>query len=170
MKSLLLVINLVLVGTPVDAQNPEGFDGECKKNISGTVPLAYANELYKAMNRSNIIILDAREENEYEISHLPKAQHIGFAIFDSKLLSSYQKTDTIYVYCSIGYRSEKTGERIQKMGFNNVFNLYGGIFNWANFGYRMVDKNNEQTKSVHGYDKKWSKLLNEKRCYINMDD
>ena len=89
MKSLLLVINLVLVGTPVDAQNPEGFDGECKKNISGTVPLAYANELYKAMNRSNIIILDAREENEYEISHLPKAQHIGFAIFDSKLLSSY---------------------------------------------------------------------------------
>jgi rhodanese-related sulfurtransferase len=114
--------------------------------------------------------LDAREENEYVISHLPKAEFIGFSNFGSKSLNSYQKTDTIYVYCSIGYRSEKIGEKIQKMGFNNVFNLYGGIFSWANLGYRIVDKNNEQTKAVHGYDKKWSKLLNEKRCYINLDD
>ena len=44
------------------------------------------------------------------------------------------------------------------------------VFSVGRMGYRIVDKNNEQTKAVHGYDKKWSKLLNEKRCYINLDD
>lgn len=168
---ILLLITVLLIGTKsIIAQNPSDFDETCEKYISGTVPLVYSKELCRVINSPNVIILDAREENEYLISHLPKAQFIGFSNFGSKSLNSYQKTDTIYVYCSIGYRSEKIGEKIQKMGFNNVFNLYGGIFSWANLGYRIVDKNNEQTKAVHGYDKKWSKLLNEKRCYINLDD
>ena len=143
---------------------------ECDKHISGTIPLAYSKELHRAINSPNVIILDAREAKEYEVSHLPKAKHIGFDNFDSKIVSLIQKTDTIYIYCSIGYRSEKIGERIKKMGFNNVFNLYGGIFNWANSGYKVVDKNNRQTKEVHGYNKEWSKLLNEKRCFINLDN
>jgi rhodanese-related sulfurtransferase len=170
MKILLLFTILLIRGTSVTAQNPSGFDAECEKYISGTVPLAYSKELHKAINSPNITILDAREEKEYEVSHIPKAQYIGFDNFDSNLVSLIQKTDTIYIYCSIGYRSEKIGERIQKMGFNNVFNLYGGIFNWANSGYKVVDKNNRQTKEVHGYNKEWSKLLNKKRCFINLSN
>jgi rhodanese-related sulfurtransferase len=169
-KIILLITFLLSLSTSINAQNPIGFDAACEKYISETVPIVYSKEMSRAINSPNVTILDARTEKEYEVSHIPKAQRIGYNNFDSKSLDVIQKTDTIYVYCSIGYRSEKTGERIQKMGFNNVFNLYGGIFNWANLGYRMVDKNNEQTKAVHGYDKKWSKLLNEKRCYINMDD
>ena len=56
------------------------------------------------------------------------------------------------------------------MGFNNVFNLYGGIFNCVNSGYEVVDKNNKQTKKVHGYNKEWSKSLNEERCVINLSN
>jgi hypothetical protein len=56
------------------------------------------------------------------------------------------------------------------MGFNNVFNLYGGIFICVNSGYEVVDKINKQTKKVHGYNKEWSKLLNEERCVINLSN
>jgi len=170
MKILLLFTILLIGGASVTAQNPSGFDAECEKYISGTVPLAYSKELHKAINSPNITIFDAREESEYNISHIPKAQHIGYDNFDARSVNLIPKTDTIYIYCSIGYRSEKIGERIKKMGFNNVFNLYGGIFNWANSGYKVVDKNNRQTKEVHGYNKEWSKLLNEKRCFINLDN
>ena len=170
MKILLLFKVLLIGGTSIFAQNPSAFDTECEKYISGTVPLAYSTELYRTINSPSVTILDAREEKEYEVSHLPKSQYIGFYNFDSKSVSLIKKTDTIYIYCSIGFRSEKIGERIQKMGFNNVFNLYGGIFNWANSGYKVVDKNNKQTKEVHGYNKEWSKLLNEKRCFINLDN
>ena len=165
---ILLLVAVLLIGGSITAQNPSGFDAECEKYVSGTVPLADSKELYKALNSPNVSILDAREEKEYEVSHLPKAQHIGFYNFDSRSVKLIQKTDTIYIYCSIGYRSEKIGERIQKMGFSNVFNLYGGIFNWVNSGYELVDKNNIQTKVVHGYNKEWSKLLNDKRCSINL--
>ena len=169
MKFLLLVA-VVLIGGSINAQNPSGFAAECEKYIFGTVPLAYSKELYKALNSPNVTILDSREEKEYEVSHLPKAQFIGFDNFDSRSVSLIQKTDTIYIYCSIGYRSEKIGERIQKLGFNNVFNLYGGIFSWVNSGYKIVDKNNRPTKEVHGYNKEWSKLLNEKRCFIKLSN
>jgi len=170
MKFLLLITILLIGCTSITSQNPGGFDAECEKYISGTVPLTYSKELYRVINSPNVTILDAREEKEYEVSHLPKSHYIGFDNFDSKSVSLIQKTDTIYIYCSIGYRSEKIGERIQEMGFNNVFNLYGGIFNWANSGYKVIDKNNKQTKEVHGYNKEWSKLLNEKRCVINLSN
>ncbi|MDC0313830.1 rhodanese-like domain-containing protein [Flavobacteriales bacterium] len=170
MKFLLLITILLIGCTSITSQNPGGFDAECEKYISGTVPLTYSKELYRVINSPNVTILDAREEKEYEVSHLPKSQYIGFYNFDSKSVSLIKKTDTIYIYCSIGFRSEKIGERIQKMGFNNVFNIYGGIFNWVNSGYEVVDKNNKQTKEVHGYNKEWSKLLNEKRCVINLSN
>jgi len=169
MKIFLLIASSLIGCISIIAQNPRGFDVACEKYISGTVPLVYSKELCRAINSRNVIILDAREEKEYEVSHLPEAQYVGFDNFDSRTIKLTQKTDTIYVYCSIGCRSEKIGERIKKMGFNNVFNLYGGIFNWVNSGYKVVDNNNKQTKEVHGYNKEWSKLLNEKRCFIYLD-
>ena len=168
MKIILVITFLLFLSTSIHAQNPIGFDAACEKYISGTVRLAYSKEMSRAVNSSNVTILDAREEKEYEVSHIPKAQHIGYNNFDSKSLNFIQKTDTIYIYCSIGYRSEKIGERLQKMGFNNVFNLYGGIFSWVNFGYKVVDMKNNETKDVHGYNKEWSRWLNEKRCVINL--
>ena len=170
MKIILVITFLLFLSTSIHAQNPIGFDAACEKYISGTVRLSYSKEMSRAVNSSNVTILDAREEKEYEVSHIPKAQHIGYNNFDSKSLNFIQKTDTIYIYCSIGYRSEKIGERIQKMGFNNVFNLYGGVFSWVNSGYKIVDKNNRPTKEVHGYNKEWSKLLNEKRCFIKLSN
>ena len=170
MKIILIITFLLFLSTSITAQNPIGFDAACEKYISGTVRLAYSKEMSRAVNSSNVTILDAREEKEYEVSHIPKAQHIGYNNFDSKSLDFIQKTDTIYIYCSIGYRSEKIGERLQKVGYMNVFNLYGGIFSWVNSGYKVVDKNNRQTKEMHGYNEEWSKLLNEKRCFINLDN
>ena len=91
MKILLLFTILLIGGTSITAQNPSGFDTECEKYISGTVPLAYSKELYRAINSPNVIILDAREEKEYEVSHLPKSQYIGFDNFDSKSVSLIKK-------------------------------------------------------------------------------
>ena len=42
------------------------------------------------------------------------------------------RESTIVVYCSVGYRSEKIAEELDKLGFTNVSNLYGGIFEWIN--------------------------------------
>jgi len=42
------------------------------------------------------------------------------------------------------------------MGFTNVRNLYGGIFEWVNEGGEIRNSKNQPTDSVHTYSKSWS--------------
>lgn len=165
MKQFLFVILLLNVFI-VNAQNPEGFDSNCKKYITGSIPLVYPSQLYSVIKSPNTVVLDARGKSEFEVSHIYKAQYVGYEKFNINNIGEVSKSDSIYIYCSIGYRSEKIGEQLKKQGYKNVFNLYGGIFNWVNSGYKVIDKENNQTKNVHGYDKEWSKMLNSKKSSV----
>ncbi len=49
----------------------------------------------------------------------------------------------VVVYCSVGYRSEKIAEKLKAAGYKNVFNLYGGIFEWENQNLPVYDSNGE---------------------------
>lgn len=110
-------------------------------------------------NNMEIIYLDAREIEEYEISHITSAIWVGFDAFDKKVLKNIPKSKPIVVYCSVGYRSEKIAEKMQKMGFQNVSNLYGGIFSWKDAGLQVVDKSGKATEKIHTYNRKWSQWL-----------
>ena len=116
----------------------------------------------------NPIILDTREQKEYNISHIKNAYCIGYNKFDEKKVKEKYKNinDTIIVYCSIGIRSESIGYHLKKIGYKNVYNLYGGIFEWKNENEKVVDNNQEVTENVHAYSKEWSKyLLKGKKVY-----
>ena len=69
------------------------------------------------------------------------------------------KNTPIVVYCSVGYRSEKIGEKLRKAGYTNVTNLFGGLFTWANENRPLKNKADQPTRAVHGYGKAWSKYL-----------
>ena len=70
------------------------------------------------------------------------------------------KSSIIIVYCSIGYRSEKVGEFLQSNGFQSVYNLFGGIFDWINKGFPVVDHQEQPINQVHGYSKEWGQWVN----------
>ncbi|WP_395076415.1 rhodanese-like domain-containing protein [Flavobacterium sp.] len=112
-------------------------------------------------SKRNVIILDAREKNEFETSHLKNANFIGYNNFNSKkIIQDYKNQDaTIVVYCSIGIRSEKIGEKLLKLGYKNVYNLYGGIFEWKNQNQEVVDSEQKPTENVHAFSKEWSEYL-----------
>lgn len=137
-------------------QNGE-FDKEVKKYLSFSVPALSVIDL---KNRyEHYMILDAREEEEFLISHLPEAQHIGYKRIDYDLLEGIPKDQPIVVYCSIGYRSEKVGEKLKTLGYRQVYNLYGSIFEWVNQGNQVIDSNGDNVSKVHTYNKKWGKWL-----------
>jgi rhodanese-related sulfurtransferase len=106
------------------------------------------------------LLLDAREIAEYNTSHLDKAIQVGFEDFEiSKVINQVQdKTKMIVVYCSIGVRSEKIGEKLIAEGYTAVYNLYGGIFEWVNSD-KSVYCNEKQTPNVHAYSKTWGAYL-----------
>ena len=138
-------------------ENPE-FDKKIVRTISFTVPTMSVAELKE--KQSEVVLLDARELEEYEVSHIPNAEYIGYDKLEKKKLKKIPKDATIVLYCSIGYRSEKVGEKLQKMGYTDVYNLFGSIFEWVNQGNEVVDKDENPTDLIHTYNEKWSQWVN----------
>lgn len=123
-----------------------------------TVPYISVQELQA---KPAYTVLDARELKEFNVSHIKNAIHVGYNKFDgNKVLTKVaDKKTPIVVYCSIGVRSEKIGEKLLKMGYKNVYNLYGGIFEFKNANGTVVDNQKKATDSVHTYNKRWSEYL-----------
>lgn len=123
-----------------------------KTLLSHSVPEMSVNELTKKNN--TVLLLDAREPKEYQISHLKDAKLVGYEKLDLSYLKNTPKNQPIVVYCSVGYRSEKVAEKLLQQGFTNVHNLYGGIFEWKNQNQVLVNEKGI-TDEVHAYDKTW---------------
>lgn len=113
----------------------------------------------EATTRKNAIFLDAREKKEYDVSHIRNGVYVGYDNFDLAAVRNLAKGAEIIVYCSIGKRSEKITQKLNKAGYNNVSNLYGGIFEWLNQGNEVVDVNNKRTTKVHAYGRFWGQWL-----------
>ena len=109
--------------------------------------------------QEKVTLLDTREKKEYEISHIPGAIWVGYNNFKLKRVKEIAKDAKIVTYCSVGYRSERIGEKLQKAGFTDVSNLKGSIFKWVNEGNRLEDKDGQTTDKVHGFDKNWGKWV-----------
>jgi rhodanese-related sulfurtransferase len=129
------------------------------KNLNKqSVPYIKVDEL---KSKTELIYLDARELKEFNVSHIKNAIPIGFNHFKIQNVTSTvkDKDATIVVYCSIGVRSEKIAELLLKSGYKNVYNLYGGIFEYKNTGGKVFNNQNKETDNVHAFNKKWSVYL-----------
>ncbi|MBT8274094.1 MAG: rhodanese-like domain-containing protein [Bacteroidia bacterium] len=127
------------------------FDILADEVSNGNVPDISAKMLKVQME--SFIILDCREENEYEINHIEDARRVGFDNFDLTLLEDISKSAKIVTYCLIGKRSEKIGEKLQDAGFTKVYNLHGGLLNWMNEGNPVIDSQGKKTYKIHGFKK-----------------
>jgi sterol desaturase/sphingolipid hydroxylase (fatty acid hydroxylase superfamily)/rhodanese-related sulfurtransferase len=97
------------------------------------------------------VLLDARTEDEFNVSHLPNAvrEVPPEAIASGK---------PVVAYCSIGWRSAEAVRRLVETGHTNVLNLEGSIFAWASEG-RPLELHGQAVHKVHPYDRKWGRLL-----------
>lgn len=111
--------------------------------------------------KNNYILLDARELEEFNVSHLKNAVCVGYDYFKLNNVTSIikDKKTPIVVYCSLGVRSEDVAEKLKKAGYFNVYNLFGGIFEWKNHGYPTFDLNETKTEKVHVCSKYWAPYL-----------
>ena len=96
---------------------------------SNTKEIDY-EDLRKKMRQNHAILLDVRSKQEYEEGHLPQA--INISLYDltkqiQKQISN--KTTCIIVYCSSGFRSKQAQELLEKMGYEEVYNLKNGYQN-----------------------------------------
>jgi rhodanese-related sulfurtransferase len=75
----------------------------------------------------HVILMDVREDNEWEKEHAKEAIHLGRGILERDLEKVVPDLDReIIMYCGGGYRSVLTASSAQKMGYRNVYSLMGG--------------------------------------------
>ena len=107
---------------------------------------------------ADVVLLDARSEKEFETSHIQGATRATSIRTVRKELAQHGGNPIVVVYCSVGYRSSRLAERLGAQGVENVFNLEGSLFKWANEG-RPIYRGSKPVRFVHPFDPEWGKLL-----------
>lgn len=86
----------------------------------------------KLKSLEDVLLIDVRTPEEFAEGHIQGALLINFydSNFEEKL-SSLPKNQPVMVYCRSGNRSMQAVPSLQKLGFKDIFELYGGMNAWS---------------------------------------
>lgn len=90
-------------------------------------------EAVNLLNHEDAVIVDVRENKEYQDGHILNAIHIPQGALPTRLteLEKY-RSRPIILACRSGHRSGQACALLKKQGFENVYNLNGGVMAWQN--------------------------------------
>ena len=86
----------------------------------------------------NQTIVDIRTPQEYKQGHLKNAVNIN--LFDRSFLEEIDKLDKsepVFIYCRSGNRTSSASKKMKNLGFEQVYDLKGGISNWVRSNYEI---------------------------------
>lgn len=88
---------------------------------------------------SPYLLIDVREDREWQNGHLPNAVHIGKGVIERDIeVAVTDKTTPLVLYCGGGFRSALAGDVLQLMGYSDVLSLAGGYTAWVNAGLPLA--------------------------------
>jgi molybdopterin/thiamine biosynthesis adenylyltransferase/rhodanese-related sulfurtransferase len=109
---------------------------KAKEQISEVDP----KEVHDLLGRRNgEVIVDVREQQEFEESHLPGAVHVPRGHLESRIEGAATDKDArVVLYCASGNRSALAARTLQEdLGYENVESMTGGITLWKDRGYEV---------------------------------
>ena len=90
------------------------------------------------IDNGNVIIVDVREQYEYDEEHIEGALLLPLGEIESnveKIIPDRQAV--IIIYCRSGRRSADAAKKFVNLGYQNIYDM-GGIIDWINKGYDTV--------------------------------
>ena len=88
-------------------------------------------EAKEMMDTQDVIILDVREQDEYDSGHIPSAVLLPVGTIDEETAAEVipEKDSTVLVYCRSGNRSKTASSTLAELGYTNIYE-FGGINTW----------------------------------------
>jgi rhodanese-related sulfurtransferase len=107
---------------------------------SSTATDLNVSEFSSKVTEAGIITLDVRTPGEFNEGHIEGAQLIDFQSgnFENEI-ATLDKSKTYAVYCRSGNRSGQAVKVMSDAGFTSVYNLNGGVIDWAGAGLPLVN-------------------------------
>lgn len=89
-------------------------------------------EAKEMMDTQEVIILDVREQDEYDSGHIPGAVLLPVGTIDEDTAAEVipEKDSTVLVYCRSGNRSKTGASALAELGYTNIYE-FGGINTWS---------------------------------------
>ena len=105
-----------------------------------------------AQNGNGAVIVDVREQQEFEESHIPGALHVPRGHLESRIEGAAKdRSQRVVLYCASGNRSALAAKTLQdELGYENVESMTGGITLWKDRGFdvevprRLTDEQRER--------------------------
>ncbi len=86
---------------------------------------------YQQMPREGHVLIDTREDREWEAGHAAGAVHLSKGVIERDIESEIpDKSAALVLYCGGGFRSALVADNLQKMGYTNAISLDGGWRAW----------------------------------------
>ena len=87
-------------------------------------------EAYEKREKENGILVDVRSSQEYNEGHIDGAKYIThYKLENNAQAKLAQKDQTIILYCQTGKKKKKAYQTLKKLGYQNVYEVKGGINN-----------------------------------------
>ena len=99
---------------------------ELRQRISGVTDVG-PSEATRMLNHDNAIMIDTRSEKDYKFGHIVNSLHAPD--INNLKLDKYRERPLI-LYCRSGNTSAAYCSKLRKQGFENVYNLKGGVMAW----------------------------------------
>ena len=130
-KRLFLLLSLIVIlaacgGTETAAPAALSDPSSLPLNISAETAAQY-------QNRDDVLLIDVREQYEYDESHIPGITLIPMSELEGRL-SEIPTDKEVIVTCRSGNRSSQVTSYLQGLGYDNVHNMEGGILAWQAAG------------------------------------
>lgn len=112
---------------------------ELESRLSGIAQLGPAAAV--RLMDDDTVVLDVRETQEYGNGHIKDAVHIPMSALKSRVSElEKHKNKNILAYCRSGSRSNYACKLLKKNGFDNVYNLSGGVMGWSSANLPLTRK------------------------------
>ena len=111
-------------------------------SVLADVPAVSPQQAAQMQSEQNAVIIDVRENDEWNAGHIDNAIHIPLNDIQNRLkeLAKYQNQPVI-TQCRSGARSARAADILAKSGFTNVHNMDGGLNAWQKANLKTIQAN-----------------------------
>jgi rhodanese-related sulfurtransferase len=107
---------------------------QAKQHVTEISP----EEARKEAEEAGAVLIDVREESDWSDGHAKGAKHLSRGVIELEIEDEIPDVKKpIICYCGGGSRSALVAESLQKMGYENVRSLAGGLGAWKEAGLPM---------------------------------
>ena len=136
MKRLLVLTTLLLSFALLVACGDDELSADTPVNLA-TLPKTIDVRTAAAIkDRDEVVLIDVREQWEYDEAHIPGVTLIPMSEFESRV-SELPQDKTVVLTCRSGNRSGQAYDYLTNLGYDNVHNMRGGILAWESAGLEV---------------------------------